>query len=256
MLTNDFFTHCLDMIHVIQKEDLGKIDEAATMIADTVAQGHSFYIHDRGHLIGGELLARAGGPSFVRRLDFNAPDPLLTDAYSGSSAYQRDKLDEKIRKELSQDFMRHFIAHVLDMNGIGAGDLILLNSNSGYGFPATDIAAIAKDRGVKLIVMSSKATADAITPETGGKKLSEYADILFDNHAPYGDAVFDLEGVDEKVWPASGMGAVFIAWPMILKSIELLVKRGVSPTIYRSVNIPGGREQVEAAKEKYQKTGL
>jgi uncharacterized phosphosugar-binding protein len=104
--------------------------------------------------------------------------------------------------------------------------------------------------------MSSKETSESVTPEGGEKKLAEYADILLNNHAPYGDAVFEVDGLNEKFWPASGMGAVFIAWPLVLMTVEKLLARGVSPTIFRSVNIPGGAEQNTWAINRYEEQGI
>jgi uncharacterized phosphosugar-binding protein len=237
----------------IQRDETPVMERASDMIADAVAASHSFYIHDRGHLIGGELLARAGGAVFVRRLDIALPDPVLQNAHTGSRGAARLSGAELVERKRA--FEREYLDYALALNGLGEGDVLLLNSNSGYGFSAVALAEAAKARSVKLIVMSSKETSEAIKPEGGEKKLADYADILFNNHAPYGDAVFSVDGLDEKFWPASGMGAVFIAWPLILMTVEKLLARGVSPTVFRSVNIPGGAEQNARAVQRYEERG-
>lgn len=255
MLEKEFFTYCGQMIEKIQDNEMSKLEEAAEMISEALAKGFNFYLHDRGHLIGTELMGRAGGPSFVRKLEFSIPDGLLDHPYTGSRKKTRNRFSKEVLLQKKQAFEKTYIDYVFDMNGLGGGDVLLLNSNSGYGFQATAIAEIAKNKGVKLIVISSKETADAVQPEAGGKRLAEYADLLFDNHAPYGDAVFTVEGLEEKLWPASGMGAVFIAWPLIIRTVEKLLEKGISPTIYRSVNIPGGRQQVEDSFIRFEELG-
>lgn len=255
MLEKEFFEYCNKMMEDIQRDEMQTLEAAAEMIADALANGHNFYLHDRGHLIGGELISRAGGPSFIRKLDIQVPDGLLNHAHHGSRKVTRQRLTADKIKEKQNAFLKEYVGYVFDMNGIMDGDVLLLNSNSGYGLQATVIAEAAKDRNVKLIVMSSKATADAISPQAGGKKLSEFADLLFDNHAPYGDAVFEVSGLEEKLWPASGMGAVFIGWPLILRTVEKMLEKGISPTIYRSINIPGGVQQFEDSQKRFEELG-
>lgn len=253
MYVEKFYDFCAKLMDEIRRDEMAAIEKASDMIADAVEASRQFYIYDRGHLIGGELLGRAGGATFVRRLEMPLPDPTLLNKNTGSRSAARLAGKELTAKKRA--FEKTYIEYSLDLNGIGEGDVLLLNSNSGFGFSAVAVAEAAKRRGVKLIVMSSKETSEAITPEGGEKKLAEFADILFDNHSPYGDAVFDVEGLDEKFWPASGMGAVFIAWPLVIMTVEKLLARGVKPTVFRSVNIPGGPEQLERAAKRYEELG-
>ncbi|MDR2618520.1 MAG: sugar isomerase domain-containing protein [Treponema sp.] len=254
MLVDNFYDYCRKLLDDIQKDEGANLEKAAEMIAVTVAGGHNFFIHDRGHCIGGELLARAGGAVFVRRLDIVIPDPSLLAPHTGSRKLSREKLSGDALVQRKRKFEAEYVDYLLDINGLAAGDVLFLNSNSGFGFAATNVAAAAKRKGLKLIIMSSKQTSMSVTPEGGDKRLAEYADILFDNHAPYGDAVFDI-GLEEKVWPASGMGAAFIAWPLILRTIEKLRERGVDPSIFRSANIPGGPDQNTAVAKHYEDFG-
>jgi uncharacterized phosphosugar-binding protein len=254
MLVDGFYTYCRKLLDEIQRDEAANLEKAAEIIAEAVAGGRNFFIHDRGHCIGGELLARAGGAVFVRRLDIVIPDPALQNPHTGSRKASRDKLSGDALLRRKRQFETEYVDYVLDINGLTQGDVLFLNSNSGFGFAATNVAAAAKRKGLKLLVMSSKATSAAVTPEGGDKKLAEYADVLFDNHAPYGDAVFDI-GLEEKVWPASGMGAAFVAWPLILRAVEKLRERGVDPAIFRSANIPGGPDQNAAVSKRYEDRG-
>lgn len=255
MMAKAFYDYCGKLMEDIRRDEMKTMEKASDMIAEAVANSRNFFLHDRGHLIGGELLARAGGAAFVRRLDIAVPDPALLAPHTGSRAVSRDKLTGEALARRRRQFEAECIDYTFDRNGLGKDDVLLLNSNSGYGFSAVAIAETAKRKGVKLIVISSKATSDAITPESGEKKLAEFADLLFDNHAPYGDAVFSLDGLEERFWPASGMGAVYIAWPLVMMTVEKLLARGISPTIFRSTNIPGGPEQNNRVVERYEELG-
>ncbi|MDR1025033.1 MAG: sugar isomerase domain-containing protein [Treponema sp.] len=255
MLVDGFYDYCRKLLDDIQRDEAANLEKAAEMIAQAVAKGHNFFIHDRGHCIGGELLARAGGAVFVRRLDVAIPDPSLLAPHTGSRKASRDKLSGDALVQRKRKFETEYVDYVFDINGLAEGDVLFLNSNSGFGFAATNVAAAAKRKGLKLIVMSSGQTSRAVTPEGGDKKLAEYADILFDNHAPYGDAVYEVKGLEEKLWPASGMGAAFIAWPLILRTIEKLLEKGVNPSVFRSANIPGGPDQNVAVSKHYEEFG-
>lgn len=255
MLENMFYTTCEKLAADIQRDEMENMEKASAMIAKAVAKGKNFFIHDRGHLIGGELLGRAGGAAFVRKLDIVMPDPSLLNPHTGARKFSREKLNGEALIARKRQFEKEYVDYAFDLNGLGEGDVLLLNSNSGYGFSALVIAETAKRKGVNLIVMSSKATSEAIKPEGGEKKIAEFADILFDNHSPYGDAAFKVDGLDENIWPASGMGAVYIAWPLVLMVVEKLISMGVSPTIFRSTNIPGGPEQNNRVVDRYEELG-
>lgn len=255
MLEKMFYTTCTKLAEDIQRDEKENMEKASDMIAKAVANGRNFFIHDRGHLIGGELLGRAGGAAFVRKLEIAIPDPSLLNPHTGARKASREKLKGEALTARKHQFEREYVDYAFDLNGLGEGDVLLLNSNSGYGFSAFSIADTAKRKGVKLIIMSSKETSESIKPEYGEKKIAEFADILFDNHAPYGDAAFKVDGLDEKLWPVSGMGAVFIAWPLVLMSVEKLISMGVSPAIFRSTNIPGGPEQNNHVVDRYEEFG-
>ncbi len=255
MLEMRFFDHCAQLMERIRKTEMDGMRKAAEMIAQAVSRSRSFVIHDRGHLIGGELLGRAGGPVFVRRLDVAVPEALLLHPDTGLRQASRERLTGEARAQRRRTFEREYIDYLFDVNGLSEGDVLLLNSNSGYGYTASVVAETAKRKGMGLIVISSRATAEAVTPEGEGKKLCEYADVLLDNHAPFGDAVFEAEGMDEKVWPASGLGAAFLAWPIVLMAMERLAAMGVRPSVYRSINIPGGAEQYKAVVQRYESEG-
>ena len=73
-----------------------------------------------------------------------------------------------------------------------------------------------------------------------GKRLYEVADLVLDNHAPYGDAMLEVEGVDYAICPASGMGAAAIMWAIMAGLVEEMLARGLKPSVYPSVNRPDG----------------
>ena len=87
-----------------------------------------------------------------------------------------------------------------------------------------------------------------------GRKLAEIADIAIDNCSPPGDAVTQIEGIPFKVGPVSSIGAIAVVNAMKTRTAELLVERGVVPTVLTSPHFVGsevGDEQLEKVYEEY-----
>jgi uncharacterized phosphosugar-binding protein len=255
MIKDRLFQSIEELMETLRTQESKNITAAATLIATAVSRAKSVVLYDRGHLIGGELLGRAGGPVFMRRLDYALPDPALRSTNQGIRPARLLKFAGREKDLATYAYEDSYTDYLIKTNDLGEGDVLIINSVSGRGHSATSIARAAQANGVSLIIMTSLTAAALIAPEGGGKRLIDYADILIDNHAPFGDAMFELEGVDEKVCPASGFSAAFIGWTLVVEAIELAIGLGVSPTILRSNNIPGGPEQNAAAFARYIELG-
>jgi uncharacterized phosphosugar-binding protein len=255
MIKDRLLPAIVELMEILQTQESKSITAAATLIATAVSQSRSVVLYDRGHLIGGELLGRAGGPVFMRRLDYALPDPALRTLQTGIRQTRLMSFAGREKDLATFAFEDSYTDFLVKTNDLGKGDVMIINSVSGRGHSATSVAKAAKTNGVSLIIITSSTAAARIAPEGGGKRLIDYADILIDNHVPFGDAMFELEGVEEKVCPASGFSAAYIGWAMVVESIELAVGMGVSPTILRSNNIPGGPEQNAAAFARYGELG-
>ena len=76
---------------------------------------------------------------------------------------------------------------------------------------AIGVALAAKARGHKLIAVTSLEHTNRVQPKhPSGKRLSEVADVVIDNLAPYGDSTLELEG-GIGVGAVSSLTAAFIA---------------------------------------------
>lgn len=67
--------------------------------------------------------------------------------------------------------------------------------------------------------------------------------------------MLEVEGLDVKACPASGIAAASIMWAVVAGMIENLLAKGISPTVYKSVNAPGGPEDVQARQQRYKEQG-
>ena len=77
---------------------------------------------------------------------------------------------------------------------------------------------------------------------SSGKKLFEISDIVIDTHVPAGDAATPIEGIPMKVGPLSTVAAVGIMDAIVVQTTDLIVRKGGTPPVRISRDLPGGDE--------------
>jgi len=218
--------------------DLEPIRQAARLCADALAQGGAIHIYDSGHLVSHELVRRAGGLVALSRLSFslNVDNEVRT---------RPAPPDPDVRQRIG------YIEHIFDGGQLRSGDVLIVGSVSGKSATIVELALQARAHGLTVIALTAVAYSSRLTSEhPSGRRLFEAADLVLDNHAPYGDAMLTVEGLDTPICPASGIGAAYVLWGVTAGIIEELLSRGLTPTVYPSVNLPDGPERVREAEER------
>ncbi|MFC7494034.1 MULTISPECIES: sugar isomerase domain-containing protein [unclassified Nocardioides] len=130
-------------------------------------------------------------------------------------------------------------------------DVFVIASNSGVNGSIVGIALAAKEHGHGVIAVTSLEHTARVTPKhPSGKRLSEIADVVIDNLAPYGDTTLSLDGAT-GVGAVSSMTAAYIAQLLTIGVAERIAAAGAVPPIYLSANIPGGDEHNHQLEDKY-----
>jgi len=242
MLISDYFDAIASRIAEIRDRESGKIAEAVRVCADSIARKGVIHIHDTGHMLNSELIHRAGGLALLTPFSFNlnVSNPNIFREKAGPAT----------------NLTPETIALALRRSNIKPGDVLFVGSVSGKSENAVELAVQAKGMGVTVIALTSLEYSSQLESQhPSGKRLFEAADIAIDNHAPYGDAMLDVPGLDARACPASGIAAACIMWAVTAGIIENLLERGIAPTVFRSVNGPGGPEDVKARQERYRELG-
>jgi uncharacterized phosphosugar-binding protein len=91
---------------------------------------------------------------------------------------------------------------------------------------------------------------------SSGVRLFEAADVVVDTGAPLGDAALAVEGLDAPIGPLSGLLGVAAVWALEAATVDALLARGVSPAVYRSVNLEGGFDRNDEAERLYRERGI
>lgn len=226
-------------IRSTQSEAMKKASEAIT---NCLANGGQVHIYDSGHIINSELLCRAGGPAFLKRFNYT---------FTVESNKRPRETVSKIPAEQGAAIRLAFAT-----SGVREGDVFILGSVSGKSENIIDIGLCAKEAGCTLIAVTSVAYSGGLqSAHPSGKRLFELGDILLDNCAPEGDAMLEVEGMEHKCFPASGLAAAYMMWAVLADVTEKMIEKGLYPSVYRSVNYPGGPEEVKKTDERYAELG-
>jgi uncharacterized phosphosugar-binding protein len=130
-------------------------------------------------------------------------------------------------------------------------DVFIIASNSGVNGTIVGLALLAKEHGHGVIAVTSLDHTMKVTPKhPSGKRLSEVADVVIDNLAPFGDTTLTLAD-NIGVGAVSSMTAAFIAQLLTIGVAERLAAAGTTPPIYLSANIPGGDEHNHELEDRY-----
>ncbi len=244
MLVDRYFEEMDKVLAKSRKVNRETLEKLGEVIADCVAKGGQMFIYDSGHLVNQEMMYRAGGALYFKTFKYSFtvntdPQPRKRDTEPGIAVTERDML-------------RVAFAH----SDVRPGDVFIVGSVSGNSAGVVDMALTAKEAGCTLVCITSLEASPRLEPKHPcGKRLFELGDYVLDNCAPYGDAMMEVEGVEQKCFPASGIGAAYTLWAMMACATESLVKKGISPTMLRSANLPDGMEYLQTQHERYQKLG-
>lgn len=229
-LARKYLSTTIQLLTRIQDEEMDPIEQASKLIADAIEQGHCLFAFGCTHssLPIQDLVYRAGG--------FMLVNPLF-----GPGITALDIKPTTISSAMEQ--MEGYARVILDNSPMQSGDVLILVSVSGRNAVPVELAQIARDRGIKVIGVTSREYSEAVAARhSSGRKMNDFADILLDNKAPKGDAVLDAKEVPQKFSPVSGVTSIALLQTLIAATIEELLSRGIVPPIFLAANVDGGAE--------------
>ena len=206
-----------------------QIAAAGRVCADSIAAGKLVFTFGTGHgsFAALETFPRTGTPVGFRPI-VETPIALFHHVLGDMGSYQYRFLHT--REGYGRAILR---AHRLD-----SGDTMVLFSHSGINAVILDMAVEAKERGMKLVgVTSIPHSSQVESRHSSGKRLYELADVVVDTRVPLRDAAVDIEGLDDPVGPTSTVVAVAAAHAIVAATVEELVARGQAPRIMVSPNV-------------------
>jgi uncharacterized phosphosugar-binding protein len=141
---------------------------------------------------------------------------------------------------LAEVILRNFV--------IKEPDSFLIFSNSGVNEVVVDMGLEAKKLGLPLMVVVSVDHCKASAPKhSSGKKLIDIADVVLDNCTPAGDAMVEIDGLEDPVGPGSTIGAAAVTNALKSSIAEKLTLLGKPPLVLTSSYFIGA----EASKKRF-----
>lgn len=229
-----------DTIERVATTQSAAVDVAADLMTTAIRRGGVIHAFGTGHSqsTAMEIAGRAGGlipTSRISLLDLvtlgGEPVDVLADPL-----LERDP-------ELAQ---RLYAASPIEPD-----DVFVIASNSGINGSVVSLALLVRERGHKVIAITSlEHSARVPSRHPSGAKLADAADVVLDNGGPFGDAVLPLPA-GGAVCAVSTITSALLAQLLTAEVTRRLLDAGDTPPVYLSVNVPEGDAHNEALLDRY-----
>lgn len=227
------------MVNATQSEN---IRAAATLMFEAIQNDRLISVYGGGGhttLPVGEMFFRAGGLANI--------NPIMEPALS---------VFNQALKYLELERTVNFGAAILRYYDLKKDDVLIIFHNIGMNPATIDAAMEAKNRGVKIIAVSSsywqnEMPKDHFIRHPNQTNLFDYADVCIDDFNPVGDASVIVAGCDTPIAPISNVVDFYIAHLLEIETVAMCVDAGIAPPVWTSANTPGGDEKNAAYLEKY-----
>ncbi|MEW6227662.1 MAG: sugar isomerase domain-containing protein [Bacillota bacterium] len=218
------------IISEIRASQLEKIEEAAKIMADSIAGGHLVHLFGSGHSVIPVM------DVFPRYGSFVGFHPLLDPRLMWFNVVGPGGARELLWLEREPGYVSNF----LQSFEFHPKDTLWVFSHSGLNAAPVEAAIYAKDKGVPVVaVVSGDNHKRAHATHSSGKKLGDLADVVIDNCVPLEDALVYVEGFDFPVAAGSTVAAAAIACAIVAEVAKLLVAAGIQPSVFVSPNVKG-----------------
>lgn len=230
----------------IERAQFANIRKAAKICADSLAQKGVIHVYDTGHLVSRELINRVGGLAAMSAFNFsfsveNPNQHRQAQGETGKAGFETDAM---------------LVSAAIKRSHMRAGDVLIIGTVSGKQVIPVELAIQARDNGITTISITSlRYSSQLQSVHPSGKRLFEVVDLVIDNGADYGDAMIEVEGMDRKICPASGIGAAAIMWALVAGIVQEMLARGLEPTVFKSINLPDGPEIYRQTVDDYIRKG-
>lgn len=229
MSVTKYYENISAVLRNIHSTQAQRIEQAGEIAASAIAAGKRVYLFGSGHSVIPvmDIFPRYG--SFVGFFPLYDPRLMWTNVVGPGGA--RELLWLETREGYIEVFLQSY--------PLEPGDVMVVFSHGGLNAAPVEAAMYARNKGLKVVTVSSLANANmAKARHSTGKKLPDVADIAIDNCVAPEDAQVDI-GQPERVAAGSTIAAVFIAMALVAETGARLVAKGHTPRTFVSPNVPG-----------------
>lgn len=229
MSATQYYEHIATVLQRIHTTQQTKLQQAGELFATSIAGGGRVYLFGSGHSVIPVM------DVFPRYGSFVGFYPLYDPRLMWSNVIGPNGARELLWLERREGYIEQF----LQSYPFGPGDCLIVFSHGGLNAAPIEAALYARQRGAKVVSVSSLANAAAASRgHSSGKALPDAADIAIDNCVAPEDAQVDV-GRRERVAAGSTMAAVFVAMALVAETGARLAERGHDFWTFVSPNVEG-----------------
>jgi uncharacterized phosphosugar-binding protein len=243
-----YYKDSLSRLEKLLDSQRSALDRAASLCTEAIAEGGLVHLFGCGHsrMMCEEMTPRQG--CFVG---------WHTIVELGLTFHNLIVGPNGLRQSLHLEKTLGYAEQILRNFAFGRRDVLIVISTSGIREVIIEMAQGAKQRGLAVIGLVSKAHCEQARPaHPSGQKLQDVADVVLDNGAPVGDSLLAIEGCQNKTGPFSTLGGAMVLNMLRCEVAQRLMDRGIEPVFLPSHQFVGSRsveEQLEYFYAQYAK---
>lgn len=237
-----FVKELKDLLNTLYDKEHDNIKKAADVCTEAIKNDGVVHVFGSGHSIGFGMEMKNRLGDLVPIHQIVTEDFVLKGQVSLAEFKDPNNIFER-RPGVAE--------RLFNLYDIRDNDAFIIISNSGINGVVIDMAIAAKEKGHKVIVITSwQHTTAEPSRHPSGKKLYELADVVVDNCGPQGDALIPTEK-NEKICSVSSITGAFIAQTIKTITVDNLIADGIEPPILWDEDLDGGKEHNEKLLERY-----
>lgn len=207
------------------------VQAAADVCAEVIARGNVVHVFGAGH---SRMMVEESYPRIGALVGFHPVVELavtyFTPVVGGSG----------LRQALFLERVAGYGRVIYEEADVRPGDAVIVFSSSGVEYIIMDFVNAAIEAGVTVIGVTSDAySAKASTERSGAIRLADVADYVVFNQVPVGDALVEIDGLDERVGASASVLNLSVMDAITAGTASSLVARGVKPFVFSSPHLVG-----------------
>lgn len=241
---DDYLGELSERLRSLREDESVPMGRAADVCADVIAGGGLVHLFGTGH---GSMPAME---AFPRTGSYVGWHPIVIESLG---PHLRVGGEGSVHQFRYLQGAEGYGQAILDSYPIHDGDAFVISSHSGVNRVVVEVALAVKDAGHPLIAITSREHSSKAAPRhASGKRLSDLADVVLDNHAPFGDAVLALPDLEQRVAAVSTSLAMALVGALVATTAEGLLARGVQPLVLGHIDRAGNRIPDEMRRDYVQ----
>ncbi|MGE0755446.1 MAG: sugar isomerase domain-containing protein [Pirellulaceae bacterium] len=243
--SQQYFAACRELLETVASQE-SAIQQAADWFAQSIVAGRVVHVFGAGHsrIMVEEMWPRYGSfPGFHPIVELSLT---FHNAVVGANGQRQAMFLENV-PGLAARIVRNF--------DLSPRDSALIISSSGCNTVPIEMAQEFFARGIRVVaIVSQRHSAVSRSNHPGGKKLTDFADLVLDTGAPAGDAMVAVPGLEQPVSPGSTVGGCLLINALKCEVAQRLVANGQAPPVLTASCLVGAersRTLFEAAYDEH-----